>query len=186
MSRGINKAIIVGNVGQDPEVRYTPGGDAVATLSLATNEQWLDKQSGQKQQKTEWHRVVMWRKMAEIAQQHVKKGMTLYVEGKLQTRKWQDQTGIDRYSTEIVARDMQMLGSPGGQQSQSGQNAGNVPPDSGRNANAQRTHNGGNAPAPQSSPYAENPRSGQGSYGAPDPGNFDDFDDEIPFDQAGA
>jgi len=171
MAKGINKVIIVGNVGQDPEVRFTPGGDAVATLSLATNEQWIDRQSGQKQQKTEWHRVVLWRKMAEIAQQYVKKGMTIYVEGKLVTRKWQDQSGIDRYSTEIVARDMQMLGGGGQQQ---GQAPGNAPPQ-GQAQQQQRPAQGQGQAAP--SPYANTP---QGN-GAPAPGSFDDFDDEIPW-----
>lgn len=165
MSKGINKVIIVGNVGQDPEVRFTPGGDAVANLSLATNEQWLDKNSGQRQQRTEWHRIVLWRKAAEIAQQYVRKGITLYVEGKLQTRKWQDQNGIDRYSTEIVARDMQMLGG-GGQQ------------DAGQQRQPQQAQRQPQQQGAAPSPYANNPRPPQG---APDPGAYDDFNDEIPF-----
>lgn len=175
MSKGINKVIIVGNVGQDPEVRFTPGGDAVANLSLATNEQWLDKNSGQRQQRTEWHRIVLWRKTAEIAQQYVRKGMTLYVEGKLQTRKWQDQNGIDRYSTEIVARDMQMLGGSGQQQGggQQGQQY-QRPPQQPQGQQPPPQQQQGAAP----SPYANNPRPPQG---APDPGAYDDFNDSIPF-----
>ncbi|MDX1397584.1 MAG: single-stranded DNA-binding protein [Oceanospirillum sp.] len=113
MSRGINKVILVGNVGQDPEVRYLPNGGAVANVTLATSESWMDKNSGQRQEKTEWHRVVFFGKLADIVSQYVKKGSKLYVEGKLQTRKWQDQSGNDKYTTEIVvdgfSGQMQML-----------------------------------------------------------------------------
>lgn len=109
MARGVNKVILIGNLGQDPEVRFTPSGTAVANLNLATTDTWMDRQSGQRQERTEWHRVVMFNKLAEIAQQYLKKGSKLYVEGRLQTRKWQDQNGQDKYSTEIVANDMQML-----------------------------------------------------------------------------
>ena len=118
--RGVNKVIIVGHLGQDPEVRFLPSGVAVATLSIATSEQWTDKQSGQRQERTEWHRVVLFDKLAEIAQQYLRKGSRVYVEGSIHTRKWQDQSGQDRYSTEIKGRDMQMLGESGqgGQQSQ--------------------------------------------------------------------
>lgn len=107
---GVNKVIIVGNLGADPEIRHIQGGDAVATLSVATSETWKDK-SGEKQERTEWHRVVMWRRLAEIAQQYLRKGSKVYLEGKLQTRKWQAQDGSDRYTTEIVADQMQMLDS---------------------------------------------------------------------------
>jgi single-strand DNA-binding protein len=127
MARGVNKVILIGNVGQDPEVRFTPGGDAVANLSIATTESWTDKQSGQKQEKTEWHRLVAFKKLAEIIQQYVGKGARIYIEGKLQTRKWQDQNGQDRYSTEILINDMQMLGGNqqhGGQQGGQQQGAG--------------------------------------------------------------
>ena len=110
MARGINKAIIVGTLGQDPEVKYTASGSAVVNVSVATNESWKDKQTGEAQERTEWHRVVMFNKLAEIAAQYLKKGSQAYFEGKIQTRKWQDQSGNDRYSTEIVANDMQMLG----------------------------------------------------------------------------
>jgi single-strand DNA-binding protein len=111
MARGINKVILVGNVGNAPEVRQTTEGNAIATLSLATSETWKDKQTGEKQEKTEWHRVVFFRQLAEIVGKYVRKGSKLYIEGSLRTRKWQDQQGIDRYTTEIVANDMQMLDS---------------------------------------------------------------------------
>lgn len=114
MARGINKVILIGNLGQDPEVRFTPSGTAVANLNLATSDTWMDRQSGQRQERTEWHRIVLFNKTAEIAQQYLKKGSKVYIEGRLQTRKWQDQNGQDRYSTEIVANDMQMLDSRGG------------------------------------------------------------------------
>ena len=104
MARGINKVILIGNLGQDPEVRFTPSGTAVANLNLATSDTWNDRQTGQRQERTEWHRVVLFNKLAEVAQQYVKKGSKVYIEGRLQTRKWQDQNGQDRYSTEIVDR----------------------------------------------------------------------------------
>lgn len=113
MARGINKVILVGNVGVDPDVRYMPNGNAVTTLSLATSETWKDKQTGDKQERTEWHRVVCFNKLGEIAGEYVRKGSKLYVEGSLRTRKWQDQQGQDRYTTEIVASDIQMLDSKG-------------------------------------------------------------------------
>lgn len=130
MARGINKAIIVGTLGQDPEIKYTASGSAVVNVSVATNETWKDKQTGEAQERTEWHRIVMFNKLAEIASQYLKKGSQAYFEGRIQTRKWQDQSGNDRYSTEIVANEMQMLGgrsqgadntvpfNPPGQQSQ--------------------------------------------------------------------
>ena len=114
MARGVNKAIIVGTLGQDPEVRYTANGGAVANISVATNESWRDKATGEAQERTEWHRIVMFGKLAEIAQQYLKKGSQAYFEGRIQTRKWQDQSGNDRYSTEIVANEMQMLGGRSG------------------------------------------------------------------------
>ena len=116
MARGINKAILIGHLGQDPEVRFTPSGSAVANISIATTDKWRDKQTGNVQERTEWHRVVLFNKTAEIAQQYLKKGAQVYIEGRLQTRKWTDQQGIERYSTEIVANDMQMLGGSGGGQ----------------------------------------------------------------------
>jgi single-strand DNA-binding protein len=114
MARGVNKVILVGNLGRDPEVRYSPNGQAVANITLATSESWKDKNTGDKQERTEWHRVVFFGRLAEIAGEYLKKGMQVYVEGRLQTRKWQDKEGQDRYTTEIVASDMQMLGSRGG------------------------------------------------------------------------
>jgi len=114
VARGINKVIIVGNLGNAPEVRYTPSGGAVANMTIATSETWKDKNSGQKQEKTEWHRVVMFNRLGEIAGEYLKKGSKVYIEGKLQTRKWQDKSGQDRYTTEIVANEMQMLDSRGG------------------------------------------------------------------------
>lgn len=115
MARGINKVILVGNLGNDPDVRYTANGAAVSNISIATSESWKDKESGEQQEKTEWHRVVFFGKLAEIVAEYLKKGSQVYVEGRLQTRKWQDKEGNDRYTTEIVANEMQMLGSrPGG------------------------------------------------------------------------
>lgn len=167
--RGVNKVILIGNVGQDPECRYTQGGDAVTTISLATSEQWVDKQSGQKQERTEWSRVVFWRKLAEVVSQYVVKGSKLYVEGKLQTRKWTDQNGIERYSTEIKAHEMQLLdGKPSGHASQ--------PPKDGAYAGTWQHAAPAQNSQPQAnpSPYAGNPQGGQGG--------FDDWDSGIPFD----
>ena len=112
---GINKVILIGNLGKDPEVRYSPHGGAIASLTLATSESWKDKNTGDKVEKTEWHRVVAFKRTAEIMGEYLKKGSKVYIEGKLQTRKWQDKEGKDRYTTEVVARDMQMLDSRGSQ-----------------------------------------------------------------------
>ncbi|WFM71015.1 single-stranded DNA-binding protein [Halomonas sp. CKK8] len=198
MARGVNKVILIGNLGQDPEVRFTPSGTAVANLNLATTDTWMDKQSGQRQERTEWHRIVLFNKTAEIAQQYLKKGSKVYIEGRLQTRKWQDQNGQDKYTTEIVANDMQMLDSRGGDfggqqggqyggQPQQGGNFGGPAPQQGGYGNA--PPQGGNfgggqpqRPAPQPAPPQQGGGQQQGgNYGAPDPGSFDDFDDEIPF-----
>ncbi|TKB53275.1 single-stranded DNA-binding protein [Ferrimonas aestuarii] len=108
-SRGINKVIIVGNLGQDPEVRYLPNGNAVANFTVATSETWKDKNTGEQKERTEWHRITMYRRMAEIAGEYLRKGSKVYLEGRLQTRKWQDNNGQDRYTTEILVNDMQML-----------------------------------------------------------------------------
>jgi single-strand DNA-binding protein len=118
-TKGVNKVILVGNLGQDPEVRYMPNGNAVANLTLATSESWKD-QAGQLQERTEWHRITMYRRLAEIAGEYLRKGSQIYIEGKLQTRKWQDQQGQDRYTTEVIADQLQMLGSKGGQGAQEG------------------------------------------------------------------
>ena len=115
MARGINKVILIGNLGRDPEVRYTPNGVAVANITIATSESWKDKTSGENQERTEWHRIVMFSRLGEIAGEYLRKGSKVYIEGRLQTRKWQDKTtGADRYTTEIVADSMQMLDSKGG------------------------------------------------------------------------
>lgn len=131
MTRGVNKVILVGNCGQDPEVRYMPSGGAVTNISIATSESWKDKNTGDQQERTEWHRVVFFNRLAEIVEQYVKKGTKLYVEGSLRTRKWQGQDGQDRYTTEIVASEMQMLdsrGSQGGYEQQSGASMAPPPP----------------------------------------------------------
>jgi len=114
MARGVNKVIIVGNLGNDPETRYMPSGSAVTNLSVATNETWKDKQTGEQKDRTEWHRVAMFGRLAEIAAEYLRKGSQVYIEGKLRTRKWQDQQGNDRYTTEIIADEMQMLGGRSG------------------------------------------------------------------------
>lgn len=111
MARGVNKVILVGNLGADPETKYTAGGAAITNIRVATSESWRDKQTGENQERTEWHRIVFFNRLAEIAGEYLRKGSQVYIEGKLQTRKWQDQSGQDRYSTEIVANEMQMLGS---------------------------------------------------------------------------
>ncbi|NIC07663.1 single-stranded DNA-binding protein [Billgrantia bachuensis] len=205
MARGVNKVILIGNLGQDPEVRFMPSGSPVANLRVATTDTWTDKQSGQRQERTEWHSVVLFNRLAEIAQQYLKKGARVYLEGRLQTRKWQGQDGQDRYTTEIVVNDMQMLdtrsgdfgGQPGaGMPQQGGYGASQgapAPQQGGYGAPAQGGGGFGNAPQqggfgggqPQQRPApGGQPQQGgqkQNNYGAPDPGSFDDFDDEIPF-----
>lgn len=114
MARGVNKVILIGNLGRDPEVRYMPSGSAVANVTLATSENWKDKQTGERQERTEWHNVVFFNRLAEIAGEYLKKGSQVYVEGSLRTRKWQDKNGQDRYTTEIIVSEMQMLGGRGG------------------------------------------------------------------------
>jgi single-strand DNA-binding protein len=152
MARGVNKVILVGNLGKDPEVRYMPNGNAIANITLATTDSWKDKQTGEQQEKTEWHRIVMFRRLGEIAGEYLKKGSQVYIEGKLQTRKWQDNSGNDRYTTEIVANEMQMLGGRGG-------GSAGFPADS--------------APA-QSAPAQTAPTPAPAAAGG-------DFDDDIPF-----
>ncbi len=114
MARGVNKVIIVGNLGQDPETRYMPSGSAVTNFTVATNETWKDKQTGEQKERTEWHRVSMFNRLAEVAAEYLRKGSQVYIEGKLRTRKWQGKDGSDRYTTEIIADEMQMLGGRGG------------------------------------------------------------------------
>ena len=154
MARGINKVILVGNLGQDPETRYMPSGGAVTNFTLATNESWKDKQSGEQKERTEWHRVVMFNRLAEIAAEYLRKGSQVYVEGRLQTRKWQDRDGNDRYTTEIVGNEMQMLGGRGPAHEGGGGGGGG-----GSGGGSAR----GGDPGPQSPPP------------------IDDFDDDIPF-----
>jgi len=124
---GINKVILIGRLGRDPEVRYTPDGTAVATFSIATSDEWSDKSSGEKKERTEWHRIVAWRKLAEICGEYLSKGRQVYIEGKLQTREWQDKDGNKRTTTEVVASDMQMLG-PRGEGKAAGDSSGYSPP----------------------------------------------------------
>ena len=155
MARGINKVILVGNLGADPETRYMPSGKPVTNIRIATSESWTDKQSGDKQERTEWHRVVLFEKLAEIAAEYLRKGSQVYIEGSLRTRKWQDKEGKDQYSTEIVARDMQMLG--------------------GRGA-------GGSGMGGGSEPRAERRPMGGSESRAPAPvADEGGFDDDIPF-----
>lgn len=195
MARGVNKVILIGNLGQDPEVRFLPSGNPVANLRIATTDSWTDRQSGQRQERTEWHSVVLFNKLAEIAQQYVKKGSRIYIEGRLQTRKWQGQDGQDRYSTEIVANDMQMLDSRGGSggadfgqqpQQQYGAPQGAPQGNYGQQGGGQQgggQQGGGYGNAPQGGQPQRPSQGGQqgNNYGAPNPGSFDDFDDEIPF-----
>lgn len=202
MARGVNKVILIGNIGQDPEVRFMPSGAPVCNLRLATTDSWMDRQSGQRQERTEWHSVVLFNKLAEIAQQYVKKGSRLYIEGRLQTRQWQGQDGQNRYSTEIVANDMQMLDSRGSNDNNGGYQGGYQPQQDnsqqgggnygnqggGNNYGNQGGGQGNNRPAPNNAPQqggygapASQQSPQQGNTGAPNPNSFDDFDDEIPF-----
>jgi len=163
MARGINKVILVGNLGKDPEVKYMPSGGAVANITVATSDTWKDKQSGESQERTEWHRVVLFGRLGEIAGEYLRKGAKVYIEGRLQTRKWQDKAGVERYTTEIVASEMQMLDGRGaGGQHQSG--ADEDP--------------GMGMPSASSSPR---PASGAPARPAPMATPPPDFDDDIPF-----
>lgn len=171
-TRGINKVIIVGNLGQDPETRYSAGGAAITNVSVATSDSWKDKQTGQMQEKTEWHRIVFFNRLAEIAGEYLRKGSKVYIEGKLQTRKWQDNNGQDRYTTEIVANEMQMLDSRGEGQGMGG----------GAGGYGQAPQQGGyqQAPAaPQAAPQSA-PQGAPQGHAAPPPA-MDSFDDDIPF-----
>jgi single-strand DNA-binding protein len=141
MARGINKVILVGNLGGDPETRYTASGAAITNITLATSESWRDKQSGETQERTEWHRVVFFNRLAEIAGEYLRKGRQVYIEGSLRTRKWQDQNGQDRWTTEIVANEMQMLGNRGddmGSRPSSGQGFRDSQPQQQRQASPQQ------------------------------------------------
>lgn len=142
MARGVNKVILIGNLGNDPDTRYTQGGSAIANISLATTNAWKDKDTGETQERTEWHRVVFFGRLAEIASEYLRKGSGVYVEGRLQTRKWQDQNGNDRYTTEVVANEMQMLSNRSGAGDSPGRPAASAGP-----APAQRLAAGPDAPA---------------------------------------
>jgi len=166
MARGLNKVMLIGNLGADPEVRYTAGGSAIANIRLATAESWRDKESGDMQERTEWHRVAFFGRLAEIAAEYLKKGSQVYVEGSIRTRKWNDKDGTERYSTEIVANEMQMLGGRAG--SGGGGYEGGSAPRGGYDAPAGGRSGGGNAGGG---------RSGGRDAGGPPP----DFDDDIPF-----
>lgn len=195
MARGINKVILIGNVGQDPEVKYMPSGGAVTNISVATSETWKDKNTGQPQERTEWHKVVFFNRLGEIAGEYLKKGSKVYVEGSLHTRKWQDkQTGQDRYSTEIKANTMQMLDSRGGGGGQGGagfgggQQGGGDDFAGGGSFPSYEDFDQGAAPAPSRAPQrAPQGNQGGGFGGAPQGGGNapargnDDFDDDIPF-----
>tara|TARA_B100000700_G_scaffold189815_1_gene209231 strand:+ start:71437 stop:71979 length:543 start_codon:yes stop_codon:yes gene_type:complete len=180
MPRGVNKVILIGNLGQDPEVRFLPSGNPVANLRIATTDSWTDRQSGQRQERTEWHTVVLFNKLAEIAQQYVKKGSRIYIEGKLQTRKWQGQDGQDRYSTEIVGNDMQMLDSRSGDQGGGYQQPPQQQAPQGAPGQYQQPPQGRGQQGYQQPPQRP-PQQGN-NYGAPNPGGFDDdMDSSIPF-----
>ena len=170
-SRGINKVILVGNLGNDPETRYMPSGGAVTNISIATSESWKDKQTGQPQERTEWHRVVFFNRLAEIAGEYLRKGSKVYVEGSLRTRKWQDQSGQDRYTTEIVANEMQMLDSRGSNQ------GGDYQQPQG-NYGAPQQAAGNN---PGAAGAAGGATAGGAAAGGGQPTDFGDFDDDIPF-----
>lgn len=173
-SRGVNKVIIVGNLGQDPDVRYMPNGNAVANFTVATSETWKDKNTGEKKEQTEWHRVTIYRRLAEIAGEYLRKGSKVYLEGRLQTRKWQDQSGQDRYTTEVVANEMQMLDSRGhGGSSGNGFNQ-STPVQ--QNKLGQQPAQPQSRPATPHAPAKHEERDAQ-SYNEPPM----DFDEDIPF-----
>ena len=178
MARGINKVIIVGNLGADPETRYTGNGTAITSIRIATSEQWTDKQSGEKQERTEWHRVKLFGRLAEIAGEYLKKGRQVYIEGSLRTDKYTDKDGVERFSTDIIAAEMQMLGGNAGEGGGAGAGGGNF----------QRSQGGGGGQRQGGG----NQRSGGGDYGnqrggndaprsAPAPADNSFDDDDIPF-----
>ena len=161
----VNKVILIGNLGKDPEVRYMPSGRAVANVSLATKDTWKDKNTGEKQERTEWHNIVFYSPLAEIAGQYLRKGSPVFVEGRLQTRKWQDKNGQDRYTTEIVVNDMQMLGGRGG--------SGGSAPFASEGAEGE--------PATSAPPQQRSAPAASRAPAPPAPGGDNGFDDDIPF-----
>jgi single-strand DNA-binding protein len=186
MAKGVNKVIIVGNLGNDPEVKHMPSGGAVTNISVATSEAWKDKSTGQPQERTEWHRIVFFNRLAEIAGEYLRKGSKVYIEGSLRTRKWQDQSGQDRYTTEIIANEMQMLdsrgeGGGGGYAQQSPQQQPQQP-----HQHAPATQGGGHQQSPNDQGgYAQSqPSAGAQRIAAShssQPPQTDGFDDDIPF-----
>lgn len=198
MARGINKVILIGNIGQDPEVKYMPSGGAVTNVSVATSETWKDKNTGQPQERTEWHRVVFFNRLGEIAGEYLRKGSKVYIEGSLRTRKWQAQDGSDRYTTEIVASEMQMLdgrGDNAGMGGGAGMGAAaalgsfdqtpqynNGPQGGGYNQGYNQPAQGGYAQQqpPASRNFNQAPQQAP-QHNAPPAGGFDSFDDDIPF-----
>jgi len=164
MSRGVNKVIIIGNLGADPEVRYMPSGGAVTNIRVATSESWKDKQTGETQERTEWHRIVLYNRLAEIAAEYLRKGSKVFIEGSIRTNKWQDQSGQDRYTTEIIANGMQLLDSRGG-------SAG---------GGADMANMGASAPMGYQAPAAKSSQSASAARPVPVPAGQEDFD-EIPF-----
>lgn len=186
MARGINKVILIGNLGADPEIRYMPTGGAVANITIATSESWTDKNTGEKKEQTEWHRVVVYQRLAEIVGEYLRKGSKVYVEGRLRTRKWQDQQGVERYTTEIIAAEIQMLdrrndddahqgGSPAPQsQGQKKPNKNANQPQGGQSSNQTQGFN-----QPQGGQGFNQPQGGFNGRGPSEPPI--DFDDDIPF-----
>lgn len=191
MARGINKVILIGNIGQDPEVKYMPSGGAVTNVSVATSETWKDKNTGQPQERTEWHRVVFFNRLGEIAGEYLKKGSKVYIEGALRTRKWQAQDGTDRYTTEIVASEMQMLdgrGDSAGMGGGAGMGAAAIANSFDQtpqysSAPAQGGYNqGGSNQGTQGGNFNQQPNRQQPAQQPPQqPAGFDSFDDDIPF-----
>lgn len=176
MARGINKVILIGNVGQDPEVKYMPSGGAITNVSVATSETWKDKNTGQPQERTEWHRVVFFNRLGEIAGEYLKKGSKIYIEGSLRTRKWQAQDGTDRYTTEIVASEMQMLD---GRDDSGGQGGGGL----GSGGSFGGGYGTGNSTTQQGNRTGNNTQAQNYAtqQGQQPPAGFDHFDDDIPF-----
>lgn len=181
MSRGINKVILIGNLGAEPEIRYMPSGGAVANISLATSDTWRDKQTGEMKERTEWHRISLFNRLGEIAGEYLHKGSKVYIEGSLRTRKWQGQDGQDRWTTEVIGRELEMLDGRR-QDGQSGGQSGGQQGQQGQQASYQRPPNGGGGQAGhgQSQGQGQGPGPGPGQQFQPPPAG-QDFDDDIPF-----
>ncbi len=186
MARGVNKVILIGNLGADPETRAMPSGATVANLRIATTENWKDRTSGENQERTEWHRVALFGKLAEIAAEYLRKGSQVYIEGSLRTRKWQDKQGNERFSTEIVGNEMQMLGGRGGGGGGGGGEGGGGGYGSrggqgGGEGYGSRSGGGRQGPPPDDYDQSPGPSGGGGSGGGGGGARSDDFDDDIPF-----